>query len=192
MPTVELSPEYVKSMLPGLFRLSDGINRDSEYPSGSGLLNTGASIDNYVSDRHGLGAIWLMKGSIPSSFTEITNLNSRLSDVLCKFHTGAQAEDFSPTTVSNNPVNVSTVYKTAEATGTATWFWWHVSPRLTGNFSTYEELIDPTANLLHNIYGSVGLTLSGADLEMENVNIVAGQDYRISDLPLRFPTTWTY
>lgn len=191
MLTIELSPDYIGFMLPSLFRLANGINRDAQYSSGSGLLNTGGVI-GHSGVANGLGAIWLMKGTIPSSFSEIPNLNTRLSDVLCKFNTTNAMGDFAPTSVNTNPVNISTVYKTAIATGIATWFWWHVSPRLIGSFATYDDQINYSADLLHSIYGSVGLLTSGADLEMENVNIVSGQDYRVSDLPLRFPTTWSY
>jgi hypothetical protein len=40
--------------------------------------------------------------------------------------------------------------------------------------------------------GTVGLTGSGADLEIADVNIVSGNQYKIVDLKIQFPSVWTY
>lgn len=80
------------------------------------------------------------------------------------------------------PITINTAYKAAQLTGTAQSFiivsgFWATAPSFTPvNFIT----------------GTVGVTGSGADLEISDVNIVSGTDYRIVDLKLKFPQYWDY
>jgi hypothetical protein len=85
-----------------------------------------------------------------------------------------------------NPAVISTQYVAASASGTATWFWWIVPPTLgSGNRDT-------AATPIHQIIGTVGATGTGSDLELVSTTITAGEQYRILNLRILFPTTWTY
>ena len=69
---------------------------------------------------------------------------------------------------------LSTFAAAATASGTATWFF--ISNR--DNRGTFA--------------GTVGLTGSGADLELDDVNIVQGKTYGISNLRIQMPTVFEY
>jgi hypothetical protein len=67
---------------------------------------------------------------------------------------------------------LSTYAAAATISGTATWFYGY-------------------GNALRFI-GTVGLTGSGADLELDDVNIIQGKTYGISNLRFQVPTSFTY
>jgi hypothetical protein len=46
--------------------------------------------------------------------------------------------------------------------------------------------------LIHGIIGTVGAVGSGADLEMTDPNMVAGQPYNITSLKIQIPSSWSY
>lgn len=64
----------------------------------------------------------------------------------------------------------------ATASGTATWFW----------FGHYGSPTDLTGKSF--VTGTVGITNSGADLEMETTNIVAGQMYTSGGFKFKIPS----
>ena len=75
---------------------------------------------------------------------------------------------------SSLPVWLSTYAAAATSTGTATWFY------------------GINTQLSMWLAGTVGLTGSGADLELDDVNIVQGKTYGISNLRFQTPTSFTY
>jgi hypothetical protein len=128
-----------------------------------------------------------MKGTIPASATVTANINARASDILATFGAGSVSSgDFVTSQLTVNPAVISTQYVAASASGTATWFWWIVPPTLgSGNRDT-------AATPIHQIIGTVGATGTGSDLELVSTTITAGEQYRILNLRILFPTTWTY
>lgn len=82
----------------------------------------------------------------------------------------------------NLPVTITTQYVAAIASGTASSFVW-----IAGRSSS-----SSSANVLHVITGTVGLTGSGADLEIDNTTIISTIDYRILSLKIKFPYYWDY
>jgi hypothetical protein len=84
---------------------------------------------------------------------------------------------------NNNRIRVSesgvlsTFAAAASASGTATWFF------AKGTSSPALPRI---------MAGTVGLTGSGADLELDDVNIVQGKTYGISNLRFQMPTVFEY
>jgi hypothetical protein len=120
-----------------------------------------------------------MKGTVPTDFSTLTSLSSRSADTLVTF--SGPNNDFSVSQSNVNPAVISTVYANATATGTVTWFW----------FVT-KLWWSQTAVLIHQVIGTVGLTGSGADLEMGATSIVTGQPYRVLNLRILFPSTWTF
>lgn len=78
------------------------------------------------------------------------------------------------TSVSAEDIWLSTYAAAATNSGVATWFC--------------------GINTGYNLWfvGNVGLTGSGADLELDDVNIVQGKTYGISNLRFQMPTSFTY
>lgn len=193
MATIELSAGWVSAMMPRLFRLTDAVITSVPPPSnagGAGLLAQSGG----VSSGYSIGQILLMKGAVPTSSTLFT-VSSRSSDILVRFTNGTSggSADFNPSQVTVNPAIISTAYSAATGSGTATWFLW-VSQQTNSSANGGNGVTGAvdTALPYHQIIGTVGLTGSGADLEMVSTAITAGETYRIMNLRLQFPTSWTY
>lgn len=155
----------------------------------TGLLQGGS---NYPNSQSAGAYLFIMQGAVPANLSTLINPQVRLADSLVTFSTTTNATitlgDFAPTDVTTNPVSISTNYIPASATGTATWFWLIDSP----------DALTPTNNSLlsttitHQVIGTVGLIGSGADLQLANVNIVAGEEIKVYNFNIQFPTSWTY
>ncbi len=187
MPTIEMSAGFVQPYVSRMFTLGTIISSSANGTSAvlattsaatTGLLNSG---DNQFGWSNTL--FYIMKGTPPVDFSVITTMASRSADILMTFKTAnLNAGDFLPTNVNVNPAIIQTNYVNASVTGTATWFWW-----------TQQAYAYPTSNYpILQVMGTVGTIGSGADLEIPNVNIVSGTPYRVSNLRLSFPTTWTF
>jgi len=153
-------------------------------PSGGGAIGACFCAQQTFGSCWGTGSlpgfIKIMKGTPPVSFSELTVYTSRDADLLISF----QIPTYSALVVCNtNPVQLTFYPQTASATGSATWFW----------IGSTVACIAPTPGLQYNrIYGSVGLQGSGADLEISDTNIVAGNVYKIVNLRIGLPQSYTY
>ncbi len=141
------------------------------------VATTGLFTSNNISMR-------IMKGAIPTSFSEIPNDLARYSDCLVDWFI-LNNPDYSSTSkiqfeASSNPVKLFTEFEPARLSGTATWFWF---------ISWYDRSAIDTYS---SFYGTVGLPGSGADLIVGNTNIVQNTQYRISELLINIPSSWTY
>ena len=168
---IELSPAWATAMVPRLF--------DGQTTRGDGVSNVAALRGLLQAD--GAALLW-MKGTPPVDFSSIVTVSDRSSDILVRFTNQSGGLDFSLSDLTDNPAIISTLYENAVASGTATWFWLVVSSNIGNN----------AAALYHSIFGTIGLTGSGEDLEIEDNVIVSGQPYRTLNFALRFPTSWTY
>lgn len=125
------------------------------------------------------GSIKIMSGAAPTNFTTLTKTTDYSANVLVTY-TIDDTEVFQTfTDVVSNPVEIRTTYQTANANGTASWFWWVVT--------------EPEANsniVGHQIVGTIGTIGSNSDLEMANTTIVSGKYYRVSSLRLLFPSSY--
>ncbi len=138
-------------------------------------------IPNNSSIKYQCG-ILIYKGTIPTDLSTLTTWTARSSDLLINFY-NTTSSTFSTTIVaSTNPIVVSSTLVAASASGTATWF-----RLLNAGPATYSG-----QEVVHQIVGTVGTSGSGADLEMSTTNIVSGSNYRIQNLRISFPSTWTY
>ena len=186
MPSIHLSNDWVPSMVTRL--TSNGVSASGGTTAAqSSLLQPGFGYGNTSA-----GQLLIMKGTVPADFSTLTSINSRSSDILIRYTTGPYAGlpsmgDFVTAQFNVNPCNISTLYRAATASGTATWLWWVVVPLLASGSATNDA-----GGLYHQIIGTVGLPLSGADLEIPTTNIVSGEQYRIMNLRIQFPTTWNY
>lgn len=137
-----------------------------------------------------VGLLRVMAGTIPSSVESLYTYDYDTippgTTQLCmavsqNAYTGQT--NFYPTGSNwyTDPTVISTEFVEATATGVATWFWLCTA-----------RTIDPNAyqapqGSVHNIIGDVGTVGSGADMEMVNPSIVAGQFVRIVNLALKIP-----
>jgi hypothetical protein len=181
--------------------LSSAFNQASmEFFSGYGGGTSSPFSDAGFMRPHGgsstvCAVFYIMKGAVPTDLAALTSISIRQSDILVTFDTAngtgfspnGTTNDFIPSNTSTNPIIVNTLYRNATATGTATWFWWVVG-RSNGSANGM-DLIGPIYN---QIAGTVGATGSGADLTLPSTAVVSGQSYRVADMQLQFPTTWTY
>lgn len=107
------------------------------------------------------------------------------NDLLIKFSNTSSIDntnDFSPSVVGTNTLEIITKYRPVTASGTASWFLY---------FS--KSYNDYTSSTLGNfIIGDVGTPGSGADLIIADTNIVAGELNRVTGWKLSFPYSWEY
>lgn len=131
----------------------------------------------------------IMKGSVPSNLSSITSFSTRSADVLLSWAAtmpfNQSPGNFTPSTATYylNPAVFTSSYKAASASGTATWFWWTVRA------APFNELQN---TLFQQIAGTVGVTGSGADLEISSTTITENALYRLFNFRLQFPTTFNY
>jgi hypothetical protein len=121
--------------------------------------------------------MYLLKGTIPTNFSTLTNINSRISDVLVVWQTSTSVDNFRAggSSLLTNPMIISSVYKAATVSGTAEWFWLLSNP-------AYAETETPSATPYQQMFGTVGTIGSGADLEIASTDIITGKSYAVTNL----------
>lgn len=185
---IRMSPGFITTVTTYIMMNGQNVNTGAWNIAGRGLLCATAGAASSVSAR-----LSIYKGAVPTSTDMLTmTYNTRLSDLLMTFDTwsytsGTGINQFASASQDNvNPMVVSTSYSPALASGTASWFWWYVTPL--ASITAYNN-----AALAYNqIVGTVGVTGSGADLTMPVVALVAGSSYRILNYRLQIPTEWTF
>lgn len=199
MATIELSTGWINELttrMLGIDQRRNGTNLESTGSATApwaGMLCGSNTPDN--NPVYASAMINIMQGVVPTDFSTLPVYSSRSSDVLVSLTTPygdslgpdgviQETQYFNMVTTGTNPVIINTIYKNAIASGAATWFRWMVVTR-----PTFASIPD---TMLHQIIGTVGVSGSGADLEMDDVNVVSGQPYRISSLRVTFPSFFTY
>lgn len=90
--------------------------------------------------------------------------------------------NFRNTVISGDIATINTEFVAASSSGSATWFClFHVQ----SNTLT-------SGNIGNFITGDVGITGSGADIEIPDTNLTSGELYRILGWKLKFPSSWEY
>lgn len=147
-----------------------------------GILSGGA-IGNQYGQLFGgsMGVLRIMSGTMPTS-PEIYNVTPPSgTTTLFQVTSYIYGDDFAPT--GNNwytdPTVISTYFRAVIATGVATWFW-----LLTPQYD-YGTGFGQNPAVVHSIIGDVGTVGSGADMEMFNPSLVAGQFLRVINLNLK-------
>lgn len=131
------------------------------------------------------GVVNLMKGAVPTDFTELTSPSSRSSDILVTWTTNQGGWSYSdPLTNIDGIANVSSPYSVASASGIATWFWWYNATGPAAGDPAYRNYI------YTQLVGTVGT--SGTDLVIADTTIIAGANYRLLNLKFDVPTEYTY
>lgn len=213
MARIELSPDFVNDMVPRLIdkdRASIIASMDPGTLQLQTLLRSSicgllvknkrveAGLDPTLlpglydngDQRFSTPVLYICKGIVPTDFSELDDA-TRLADALISYfpisrrgNDTPMISDFAPTSISGNIVTINTGSVPAGQSGTATWFW------LT-HLRQYGWVTEGDFQA-HQIYGTIGVTGSGADLEIPSVDVVQGTAYRIINLRLRFPTSWEY
>ena len=172
MAKIEFSQGFM-SGLPARILKNTGVN--SSDIQNMGLLTYSAYIP------HTYPYFSIFKGTKPSIAAFKTNYASLMTnDCLLKFiHDLSNGPTELSPTVINNLIVISSIYKAADKSGDAAWFCLY---RRYDNNSVQD----------HAILGDVGLIGSGADLELPDLNIVAGNSYRIDNFKINLPSSWEY
>lgn len=146
---------------------------------------SGGAIGNSYGQLFGgsQGYLRIMSGTMPTS-PEIYNVAAPAgTTVLFEVNSNVYGDDFNPT--GNNwytdPTVISTYFRQVIATGVATWFWVLSAQYDYGRY-------DASKAVVHTIIGDVGTVGSGADMEMYNPSLVAGQWLRVINLNLKMTT----
>lgn len=126
----------------------------------------------------------IMQGTKPANFTNLQTTDQQASNVLVSFGETTPSNTFS-IHQSENVATISTRYNNASVSGVATWFW-----LFTTRYNSYNS--GASVDISNQLMGTVGLPGTGSDLELQDTNIIAGQPYRVLNLGLRFPTSWTF
>ena len=183
MPTIDFSQNFIQSQTTSVM---GRMYNWEQNPNGS--ITAGLwTIPGSFSQTYSYCAIYIMKGTVPTDITTLTAFSQRSADVLVTWDLPfGGTNDLSPsnTTYYLNPSVITSIYVAAGASGTATWFWW-----LTRATSDTRPQDSP---LYQQIIGTVGDTGSGNDLEISSTSVVSGQLYRINNLRLQLPRTYTY
>jgi hypothetical protein len=187
MATLEMSAAFASGYVNRMHTLGTIISASSSGTTAAaattsaaqcGILTSGSGQPGWANTY-----FYIMKGTVPVDFSTLVNFNARSADVLITFATAnLAAGDFLPTNPNIDPSLIQTNYVNAAATGTATWFWWNVQAQ------TFSGTNFPILQII----GTVGTVGSGADLEIPSISIVAANPYRVSNIRLDWPTSWTY
>lgn len=127
------------------------------------------------------GYFRIFKGTVPTDFSWMVDSQTyptRAADKLIEWSAHSPDWTFTLTYPSSEFIfNCSP--KTATASGTATFFHWGVKK---GESYAYGN----------QVIGTVGVTGSGADLEIPDTNIISGNNYRITNAKWKVPTGFSY
>lgn len=189
MATIEMSPAFVTGYTSRMMSLNE-IPPWLSSPTGGYTALSGATWAGLLSNGgyNDGGQGWysqttlnLMMGAKPTNFTSIPTWESRSADVIMSFSPANATVAY-----SGNVATISTSYVNSTSSGLVTWFW-----LVSRQYNLYNGL-PANVPLVHQTMGTVGLPGTGSDLELQDTNLVVGQPYRILNLGLRFPTSWTF
>jgi hypothetical protein len=189
MPTVYFNDKLRRNINQALFTriygvnpLSSGDAERNQYGLRTGLYQKSPSS---TQDTRVYGVVKLMKGTVPTDFSELTSTTSRDSDILVTWTTSTIGWNFTdPVTNFDGLAVVSSPYAVATASGIATWFWWYLATPANPVYPATENYI------VIQLAGTVGT--SGADLNIPDTTIIAGANYRFENLKFDVPTEYTY
>lgn len=173
MPTIEFGPGLINGFNERVWKG----NTSTSFAVESRSLLPIVSYLYYFSGYDTASYFAIYKGSVPST-TVGFEFGTRDSDMLIRFNFwNSLTEIFNTSDFSSNPVVITTAFKAATASGTATWF------RIYGS--------NPfIADLSRQMIGTIGSPGSGADLQMNSTSIVSGNFYRVNNLRIRLPYTF--
>lgn len=150
-----------------------------------GIVSGNANTTNYQISGNNTSTsactLTIYRGAI-ESFPAFTDRASRSSDVLITFNIPGLSAGYNVVgavgTAHRVLIGKHLANQTASASGVATWFM--LSRNLGTSLTNVGALI-----------GTVGLSGSGADLEIPDTSIVSGANYQSAGFFVNVPTNWT-
>lgn len=178
MLTLEMSPVFANEFVKRI------VGNDSTH---RGVSNTGAGntpmLDGQLEEQSGGGlissSIAIMSGVMPADINTVISRVALTPYILVNFSSWASIQ---PGTSYNGPsMIINTTYVPAIASGRATWFLGYTQLASGG------VAIDTIGQAF---MGTIGITGTGADLEIPNTTVTATVPYAITNLTFQFPTSW--
>jgi hypothetical protein len=130
-------------------------------------------LENMMNTMVDNGVIKIMQGAITTDFSDLTTANSRSGDVLLTLD-----PDQMVSTVGDRQAIISASHAAATASGTAAWFWWY-----------HPLTTSATSSIVYQVAGTIS-TAAPADLVIGDTNIVAGENYRLTNLVIKLPNSF--
>jgi hypothetical protein len=130
-------------------------------------------LENMMNTMVDNGVIKIMQGAITTDFSDLTTANSRSGDVLLTLD-----PDQMVSTVGDRTAIISASHAAATASGTAAWFWWY-----------HPLTTSATSSIVYQVAGTIS-TAAPADLVIGDTNIVAGENYRLTNLVIKLPNSF--
>lgn len=197
MPTISLSPQFVANTNTDGFVYRTMAGRAASNGSTESIENACGlfspwETSGFLNSRFYFSEIKIMKGTKPTDFTGFVDSTSYSSDTLVTFYgyqSGGSDLGTLHYTATANPFVMYSDYAEATGTGIATWFWSYT--RFGGTSNTGPNFTG-TRLVRRAMIGTVGLVDAGEDLEFNDVNIIAGKLYRVINLKIQVPTTYTF
>lgn len=184
MPTISMSDGF-RNNFQSNFYANTAVTNASYTLGDSTLFPIGMGI---ASGRVFYAQLYILSGTRPAISSLTTTTPPAGTSILATFNTGGTTHTTNST--SNGVLTVTSSYITVSASGTATWFWVAYRGVITTANSDFSSFAN--TNVYHSIIGDIGGPGSGADLEISNVNLTAGQQIRIANLRFSFPTVFNY
>ena len=178
MAKIEFSQGFMSGLPARIARITGSKPGNVNTEQSHGQFGVGGDSGTYSA-----GSFRIYKGTKPAiSFIKNTTnaLNAFNNDLLLTFE--EEKGDFSNTIIVSNPIVVRSTYRSSIKSDTAAWFCMARTKTGSSSHIVYN----------HAIIGDVGLIGSGADLELPDLNIVAGNLYRIDDFKINLPSSWEY
>ncbi len=160
--------------------------RTSKSSANTGLTELMTSVCNSP-----VSYLSVFKGTVANasdfSGNQIDNFRStdRLIRWIIRFNTGGIYDYNSFVSITDNVVDLVAGYKNASLTGDATWLAYYASSY--GGSQSANRIIDN---------GVIVMTISaaggGGDVTIPNISIVSGESYRLVNLSMTAPLTYTY
>lgn len=189
MPTISISPAFMVLNSTSGYLINLAFNN---------TFNKGTAISYYNLTQSNVGnaftRLQILQGTVPTDFSTLTLESSRSADVLATWWLAnggtttnpiismTVSYQITPTAQDANVIQFNTVTQNATATGTATWF----------RYTNWNTFGNPGAGYLVQFIGTVGTIGSGADLEMVSTAITTGSPYKVTNLRISLPYTYTY
>lgn len=174
MPTVSFNSPFLSQMLIGAtYAVTIG---NLVTPTTLGTHGAPSPQSALSGGSAGETTLTIFKGT-PASFPALTDVATRSSDVLITFSLPATTQSYSTTAAATGVrlvLGIAPQSTAAVLSGTASWF-------------LLRRAGTTTLTNKGALLGTVGISGSGADLEVPDTNIVLGQSYRSNGVTLFFP-----
>lgn len=188
MARIEMSPNLVV----GVSSIAEPLSRrmmGSQSTSPDNSVARGSKVQLFTrtfsgqANLYSSGSFMILKGPMPA---DVNNIGSIASANLL-LHWNSDYATGTNVTMVNEIATLNLPLIAALASGTATWFYLK-----THVYSTNSAASAISSTQIHGIIGTVGEIGSGADLEIASTDIGSGNQYRLVNFKMAFPSYLDY